>query len=60
MTTSMTANSPLGHGVLAEGGYTGIPRWTRMPVPGTAERETVLPDELRPRCAGWPTGSGCH
>ncbi|MEW9517983.1 amino acid adenylation domain-containing protein [Streptomyces tubercidicus] len=46
MTTSMTANSPLGNGVLAEGGYTGIPRWTRVPVPGTAERETVLPDEL--------------
>ncbi|MFE6740325.1 non-ribosomal peptide synthetase [Streptomyces tubercidicus] len=46
MTTSMTANSPFGNGVLTEGGYTGIPRWTRMPVPGTTERETVLPDEL--------------
>ncbi|MEU2789874.1 amino acid adenylation domain-containing protein [Streptomyces sp. NPDC007100] len=33
-------------GVLGAGGFAAIPRWTRRPVPGTAEHEAVVPDDL--------------
>ncbi|WP_239471700.1 amino acid adenylation domain-containing protein [Streptomyces sp. NEAU-S7GS2] len=46
MTTSMTARTAHGRGVLTDGAFTKVPRWTRVPVPGTAEHETVLPEHL--------------
>src|SRR5690349_515397 len=33
-------------GVLASGGFTAIPRWTRTPVPGVVEHEETVPDDL--------------
>ena len=33
-------------GVLAAGGFTAIPRWTLDPVPGVAEHEAPIPDDL--------------
>ncbi len=33
-------------GVLLAGGFTAIPRWTLEPVPGLAEHEERIPDEL--------------
>ena len=33
-------------GVLAAGGFTAIPRWTLDPVPGIAEHEAPIPDDL--------------
>jgi amino acid adenylation domain-containing protein len=33
-------------GVLAAGGFTAIPRWTLDPVPGVAEHEAAIPDDL--------------
>ncbi|MGQ4419782.1 non-ribosomal peptide synthetase, partial [Streptomyces sp. SAS_269] len=32
--------------VLTAGGSTSVPRWVREPVPGTAEHETAVPDEI--------------
>ncbi|MEU8782300.1 amino acid adenylation domain-containing protein [Streptomyces sp. NPDC048637] len=46
MTTSMTANTACGRGALTDGAFTRVPRWTRVPVPGTAEHGTVLPGHL--------------
>jgi amino acid adenylation domain-containing protein len=34
------------HGVLVAGGSTEIPRWTLDPLPGVAEHESTVPDEL--------------
>src|SRR6266481_5348266 len=33
-------------GVLLAGGFTALPRWTLDPVPGVAEHEATIPDEL--------------
>src|ERR1051326_4702074 len=33
-------------GVLVAGGFIAIPRWTLDPVPGVAEHETTIPDDL--------------
>ena len=32
--------------VLAAGGFTAVPRWTRDPVPGAAEHRELIPDDL--------------
>ena len=32
--------------MLLAGGFTAIPRWTLDPVPGIAEHEAAIPDEL--------------
>jgi len=34
------------HGVLAAGGSTSMPRWTRNPIPGIAVHDAMLPSEL--------------
>src|SRR5438093_3010333 len=33
-------------GVLLAGGFTAVPRWTLVPVPGVGEHEASIPDEL--------------
>src|SRR5438046_16957 len=33
-------------GVLLAGGFTAVPRWTLVPVPGVGEHEATIPDEL--------------
>src|SRR5437016_40766 len=33
-------------GVLLAGGFTAVPRWTLVPVPGVGEHEARIPDEL--------------
>lgn len=46
MTTSMTARTRRDRGGSTDGAYTRVPRWTRVPVPGTAEHLTALPEHL--------------
>ncbi|MEV7992135.1 non-ribosomal peptide synthetase [Streptomyces sp. NPDC086077] len=38
--------APTGGGTWAEGGFTALPRWTRDPVPGTAEQVTAVPEAM--------------
>src|SRR3989441_11128314 len=33
-------------GILLAGGFTGVPRWNLVPVPGVGEHEARIPDEL--------------
>src|SRR6478752_2000181 len=46
MGTHTEAAREFWRGVLASGGSTAIPRWTRTPVPGVAEHEETVPGEL--------------
>src|SRR3989475_12274842 len=48
-------------GVLLAGGFTGVPRWTLDPVPGIAEHEAKICNEVvaaLPRLAGGDGGRG--
>jgi amino acid adenylation domain-containing protein len=44
--TAAEAGRSYWHGVLAAGGCTTIPRWTRDPVPGVAGHEVTVPRDL--------------
>ena len=46
MGTQTEAAREFWRGVLAAGGFTAIPRWTLDPVPGVAEHEETIPDDL--------------
>ncbi len=46
MRTLAEAGREFWRGVLVAGGFTAIPRWTRDPVPGVAEHEATIPDDL--------------
>ncbi|MFG2093395.1 amino acid adenylation domain-containing protein [Streptomyces sp. NPDC048612] len=47
MTPSMTADGTARRrGAVTDGAFTRVPRWTRVPAPGTAVHETVLPERL--------------
>lgn len=45
-TTTTTPDRAYWHDVLLAGGRTAVPRWTSGPVPGVAEYETAVPDDL--------------
>ncbi len=45
-TASTQADREFWRGVLADGGFTAIPRWTRDPVPGVARHEAPIPVDL--------------
>ncbi|HET9254369.1 MAG TPA: amino acid adenylation domain-containing protein [Pseudonocardiaceae bacterium] len=46
MRMSTKAGREFWRGVLAAGGFTAIPRWTRDPGPGVGEHEEAIPEEL--------------
>ena len=46
MGTRAEAGREFWRGVLVAGGFTAIPRWTLDPVPGVAEHEAPIPDDL--------------
>ncbi|MGH3907909.1 MAG: non-ribosomal peptide synthetase [Pseudonocardiaceae bacterium] len=46
MTMSAQADREFWRGVLVAGGFTVIPRWTVDPVPGVAEHEAAISDDL--------------
>ncbi|MFI9377077.1 amino acid adenylation domain-containing protein [Streptomyces parvulus] len=48
MATATNERRAPGPGDPGEGGATALPRWTRTPVPGTAEYTVVLPGALTP------------
>ncbi len=45
-TASTQADREFWRGVLADGGFTAIPRWTLDPVPGVARHEAPIPVDL--------------
>ena len=63
MAASTDTDREFWRGVLMDGGFTAIPRWTRDPVPGVARHEATIPGDLvaalRRRSAelGVPLGS---
>ena len=63
MVASTDTDREFWRGVLMDGGFTAIPRWTRDPVPGIARHEATIPGDLvaalRRRSAelGVPLGS---
>ncbi|MFE0351335.1 non-ribosomal peptide synthetase [Streptomyces griseoluteus] len=46
MGTRVQADREFWSGVLTAGGFTAVPRWTEVPVPGTAECGVPLPESL--------------
>jgi amino acid adenylation domain-containing protein len=46
MGTTAEVDREFWRGVLATGGFTAIPRWTRDPATGVAEHESAIPDEI--------------
>ena len=63
MAASTDTDREFWRGVLMDGGFTAIPRWTRDPVPGVGTHEATIPGDLvaalRRRSAelGVPLGS---
>ena len=63
MAASTDTDREFWRGVLMDGGFTAIPRWTRDPVPGVGRHEATIPGDLvaalRRRSAelGVPLGS---
>ena len=46
-------------GVLLDGAFTALPRWTREPVAGVREYHTKISDELVAALCGSRTNWGC-
>src|SRR5437867_3438451 len=46
MVTTAARGREFWRGVLLAGGFTAVPRWTLVPVPGVGEHEAPIPDEL--------------
>ena len=46
MDPSATAARQFWTSMLTTGGFTAIPRWSRRPVPGVADHETPIPDDV--------------
>ncbi|MGH3780297.1 MAG: non-ribosomal peptide synthetase [Pseudonocardiaceae bacterium] len=46
METIVDSDREFWRGVLVAGGFTAVPRWTVNPMPGVAEHEATVPDDL--------------
>src|SRR2546422_11053945 len=46
MVTTAARGREFWRGVLLAGGFTAVPRWTLVPVPGVGKHEARIPDEL--------------